>query len=286
MNYPVLSAGRVAVVTGAAMGIGLAACRRFAGLGMRVVMADVLAEELKAARGEVAMLAPGGERDVIAVPADVARANDVAMLKEAVYGSFGEVGLMNNAATRVGGGALAPFEDWRTAFEVNFWGVVHGVRAFVPAMIAQGTPAMVVNTGSKQGITNPPGNLPYNVTKAALKTFTEGLQHELRNTPGCRVSAHLLVPGWTTTGRREHKPGAWRPDQVIDALVAGLARRLLHRLSRRRDDARDGPKAHPVGRGRPDREPAAAVALASRLRRGLQRILGLMADASRDEAGP
>ena len=81
-------------------------------------------------------------------------------------------------------------------------------------MIEQGEPCLVINTGSKQGITNPPGNLAYNVTKAALKTYTEGLQHELRNTPGCRVSAHLLVPGWTTTGKREHQPGAWLPDQV------------------------------------------------------------------------
>lgn len=209
MTHPVLTSGGVAVVTGAAMGIGLAACRRFAALGMRVCMADILADELQAARGEVARMAPGGERDVIAVPTDVARADEVEALKEAAYAAFGEVSLlMNNAATRVGGGALGRLEDWHEALNVNFWGVVHGVQAFVPRMIEQGTPGLVINTGSKQGITNPPGNLAYNVTKAALKTFTEGLQHELRNTPDCRISAHLLVPGWTTTGTREHKPGA------------------------------------------------------------------------------
>jgi NAD(P)-dependent dehydrogenase (short-subunit alcohol dehydrogenase family) len=225
MTHPVLTAGRVAVVTGAAMGIGRAACRRFAALGMRVCMADVLADELQAARGEVARLAPGGERDVVAVPTDVARADEVEALREAVYATFGEVSLlMNNAATRVGGGALASLEDWRKALNVNFWGVVHGVQAFVPRMIEQGAPGLVVNTGSKQGITNPPGNLAYNVTKAALKTFTEGLQHELRNIPGCRVSAHLLVPGWTTTGKREHKPGAWLPDQVIEHMLGALER--------------------------------------------------------------
>jgi NAD(P)-dependent dehydrogenase (short-subunit alcohol dehydrogenase family) len=225
MTHPVLTAGRVAVVTGAAMGIGRAACRRFAALGMRVCMADVLADELQAARGEVARLAPGGERDVVAVPTDVARADEVEALREAVYATFGEVSLlMNNAATRVGGGALASLEDWRKALNVNFWGVVHGVQAFVPRMIEQGAPGLVVNTGSKQGITNPPGNLAYNVTKAALKTFTEGLQHELRNIPGCRVSAHLLVPGWTTTGKREHKPGAWLPDQVIEHMLDALER--------------------------------------------------------------
>jgi hypothetical protein len=82
----------------------------------------------------------------------------------------------------------------------------------------------VVNTGSKQGITNPPGNSAYNVTKAAVKAYTEALQHELRNHAGAQVSAHLLIPGWTTTGGREHKPGAWLPDQVIDVLVDALNR--------------------------------------------------------------
>jgi NAD(P)-dependent dehydrogenase (short-subunit alcohol dehydrogenase family) len=225
MSHPVLTAGRVAVVTGAAMGIGLAACKRFAALGMRVGMADVLGDELRSAHAEVVRLAPGGERDVLAVPTDVARPEELEALSERVYGTFGEVGLlMNNAATRVGGGPFGRLEDWRSALDVNFWGVVHGSRAFVPRMIAQGEPGLVINTGSKQGITNPPGNLAYNVTKAALKTYTEGLQHELRNTAGCRVSAHLLVPGWTTTGKREHKPGAWLPDQVIDFLLAALAR--------------------------------------------------------------
>ena len=168
---------------------------------------------------------PEGEKNVLAVPADVARAADLEALRNTVYERFGEVGLlMNNAASRTGGGVWAPLEDWHVAMDVNFWGVVHGVRAFVPRMIEQRTACLVVNTGSKQGITNPPGNTVYNITKSALKTYTEGLAHELRNTADCRVSAHLLVPGWTTTGKREHKPGAWLPDQVIDVLVAALGR--------------------------------------------------------------
>jgi NAD(P)-dependent dehydrogenase (short-subunit alcohol dehydrogenase family) len=188
-------------------------------------MADVAAGELQAARAEIAKLAPDGEKGVLAVPTDVARPSDLEALRNAAYETFGEVGLLrNNAATRVGGGVFAPLEDWQVAMAVNFWGVVHGVRAFVPRMIEQSTPCLVVNTGSKQGITNPPGNTVYNITKSALKTYTEGLQHELRNTPGCAVSAHLLVPGWTTTGKREHKPGAWLPDQVIDVLLTALER--------------------------------------------------------------
>ncbi|HSA81793.1 MAG TPA: SDR family NAD(P)-dependent oxidoreductase [Geminicoccaceae bacterium] len=225
MAHPLLAEGRVAAVTGAASGIGLATCRRLASLGMRVCMADVDAAELRLAADEIARVAPGGRDTVLAVPTDVARPDEIEALKDAVYERFGEVGLlMNNAATRVSGGDSEDLADWRRAMEVNFWGVVGGVRAFLPAMLAQGTACAIVNTGSKQGITNPPGNLIYNVTKSALKTYTEGLQHELRNTPGCRVSAHLLIPGWTTTGKREHKPGAWLPDQVADVLLAALRR--------------------------------------------------------------
>merc|ERR1719277_2977153 len=104
---------------------------------------------------------------------------------------------MNNAGVGTGGGALAPLKDWQRTIDVNAWGPIHGCQAFVPSMKASGKPGLIVNTGSKQGITMPPGNLSYNVSKAALKAYTEGLQHELRQES--KLRAALLVPGWMNT---------------------------------------------------------------------------------------
>ena len=120
-------------------------------------------------------------------------------------------------------------------------------------MLAQGTPCAIVNTGSKQGITCPPGDTAYNVSKAGVKVLTEALAHSLRNEEGARITAHLLIPGSTFTGmtsrgRTEKPPGAWTPDQVVDMLVDGMnQRRLLHPLPRQRSDARDRQSADPVG---------------------------------------
>jgi NAD(P)-dependent dehydrogenase (short-subunit alcohol dehydrogenase family) len=225
MTHAVLAPGRVAVITGAAGGIGFAAARRFASLGMKVCLADIDQAELGRAREGVAAIARNGAGDVLASTTDVGNIDAVRELKDAVYQRFGEVGLlMNNAVTRAGGGPCENSDQWQRAINVNLFGVINGVQSFAAAMIAQATPCAIVNTGSKQGITNPPGNTAYNVSKAAVKAYTEGLQHEQRNTPGCQVSAHLVVPGWTTTGKRVHKPGAWLPDQVIDVLLAALDR--------------------------------------------------------------
>jgi NAD(P)-dependent dehydrogenase (short-subunit alcohol dehydrogenase family) len=110
---------------------------------------------------------------------------------------------------------------------VNFWGVVHGLHAFLPTMLAAAEPGLVINTGSKQGITTPPGNAAHNVSKASMKVLTEALAHELRNTPRCAISAHLLIPGFTFTGMTgtlEKPPMAWTADQVIDFMLDGLAK--------------------------------------------------------------
>ena len=232
--HPAIAPGRVAVITGAASGIGLAAATRFASLGMRVCMADLDAAQLNSAATEVAASAQGGAADVLAVPTDVSQQQQVRALKDKAYAAFGDVAvLMNNAGTGGGGGPWQSYEGWQRVLGVNLWGVINGVHAFAEAMIAQGQPAAIINTGSKQGITNPPGDTAYNVSKAGIKTLTEGLAHQLRNTPNCQVTAHLLVPGFTFTGltRRpaptttvsEKPAAAWWPEQVVDELLVRIA---------------------------------------------------------------
>lgn len=226
--HPAFAPGKVAVITGAACGIGRAAAEKYAELGMHVLLANLPGDKLAAAADAVRALAAPHGAEVEALAIDVANFEQVQGLKARAYARFGQVDvLMNNAGMSVPSSDWRGIEDWRRTFEVNLWGILHGVQAFTAAMIAQGTPGVIVNTGSKQGITNPPGNPAYNATKAAVKSATESLQHSLRNTPDCQVSAHLLVPGYAYTGltRAAEKPaGAWWPAQVVDYLLAALAR--------------------------------------------------------------
>jgi NAD(P)-dependent dehydrogenase (short-subunit alcohol dehydrogenase family) len=228
-DHPAFGRGRAAVITGGASGIGLAAAKRFASMGMKVAIADLDQAALDGAVGEIAAAAADGAGVPLAVKTDVSDKGAVEALKARVYDAFGEVAvLMNNAGTDGGGGPLENYEGWQRVIGTNLWGVINGVQVFGPAMIAQETPSAIINTGSKQGITCPPGDTAYNVSKAGVKVFSEGLQHVLRNTDGCKVTAHLLVPGWThtaMTARGGDKPaGAWWPDQVIDMLIEAMGK--------------------------------------------------------------
>lgn len=229
-NHPALVPGRVAVITGAASGIGLAAAERFAELGMKVCMADRNVKELEAAAAGVSHRS-GRQGDVINVPTDVSKREDLERLKERAYETFGEVAILMNNAGRGGKGSLFdPVQGWKEIIDTNLWGVIHGVQVFGPAMAAQKSSAAIINTGSKQGITCPPGNTAYNLSKAGVKVVTEALAHELRNIPGCQVTAHLLVPGFTFTGitaadpTAEKPAGAWTAAQVIDFMLPALAK--------------------------------------------------------------
>src|SRR5207253_2835966 len=228
MPHPAMSPNNVAVITGGASGIGLAAATRFAAIGIKVCIADIGTERLAEAAAKLASVARGGAADIMTASVDVSRFDDLAGLETAVQKRFGGTDiLMNNAGIGPDSTSLVPLENWQRILAVNLWGVIHGTQIFAPHMIERGRPGLIINTGSKQGITTPPGEPAYNVTKAGVKAFTEALQHELRNTQGCRISAHLLIPGHvftglTARGRTEKPPGAWTGEQTVDFMIKSL----------------------------------------------------------------
>jgi len=223
--HAAMSPNHVAVITGGASGIGLAAAMKFARLGMKVCIADLGTNRLAEAEAKISSVAPGGAANVMVMPADVSRNEDVSVLELAVLERFGGTDiLMNNAGIQPGSQMFGPLQNWQRILGVNLWGVIHGSQVFAPTMIARGRPGLIINTGSKQGITTPPGDPAYNVSKAGVKAFTEALQHELRNAAGSQISAHLLIPGFvftglTAKGRTEKPAGAWTPEQTVDFMV-------------------------------------------------------------------
>ena len=190
-------AGRVAVVTGAASGIGRALAGRFAGAGMRLVLADVEEDALAAAERE--LRAAGAE--AVAVPTDAARAESVDALADRAYAAFGAVHVLCNNAG-VGGITAASYRatlaDWEWTLGVNLWGPIHGGRAFLPRMIAGGEEGHVVNTASIAGLLPLPGNAPYGVSKAGVVALSEALLLELERR-GAPIGVSVLCPGLVRT---------------------------------------------------------------------------------------
>ncbi|MGY3236070.1 NAD(P)-dependent dehydrogenase (short-subunit alcohol dehydrogenase family) [Bradyrhizobium sp. USDA 4472] len=226
MPHPVIAKGNVAVVTGGASGIGLAAAAAFARAGMKVCIADL--DENRLAEAATRLSSIAGAAHVMTSAIDVSRIENVAELERAVGAHFGGTDLlMNNAGIQPGSTLFGEPDNWQRIIDVNMWGIINVARIFAPNMIARGRPGLIVNTGSKQGITTPPGDPAYNVSKAGVKAFTEALQHELRNTKDCRITAHLLIPGFvftglTAKGRTEKPDGAWTPEQTVDFMIARL----------------------------------------------------------------
>jgi len=227
--HPALAKGNAAVITGAASGIGLAAAQHLAGLGLRVCLADLGTDRLAAARAQI-LAAGAAAADVITCETDVGDIAALRALADRAYAAFGAVHvLINNAGMQPGSSIFDAESNWDRIIAVNMMGVIRGAQIFAPRMIAGGKPGLIINTGSKQGITTPPGDPAYNISKAGVKVFTEALQHHLRNLPDCRIDARLFIPGFVFTpltahGRSEKPAGAWTPQQTVDFLFSSVDR--------------------------------------------------------------
>jgi NAD(P)-dependent dehydrogenase (short-subunit alcohol dehydrogenase family) len=210
--------GRVAVVTGAASGIGLALAERFAVEGMKVVMADVEADALAGAVAAVRSTA----RAVLPVRVDVARAEDVERLAHETYAAFGAAHVVcNNAGVAVIGAVHEhSLADWQWVIGVNLWGVIHGVRAFLPRMLAGGDEGHIVNTASIAGLTTAPFMSVYDVTKHGVVALSESMYRELEAT-GAPIGVSVVCPGLINTNIMRSSRN--RPPELADEGKAGPA---------------------------------------------------------------
>ena len=224
-----MKSGHTAVITGGASGIGFAAAARYAAAGMNVVLLDrnddALAKAAEALAGQTA-----GGAEILTEVCDVSDGAAMKAVAGRVFARFGAVHcVMNNAG--IGFPAGAPWDDdaaLETTLSVNLWGIVNGCRAFIPPMLEHGAPGAVINTGSKQGITKPPGNFAYNLSKAGVLAYTESLAHAFRQIDDCPLTAHLLVPGFVYTSMisrfiPEQPPGAWTADQTVAFMLERLS---------------------------------------------------------------
>ena len=187
---------RVAVVTGAASGIGRALAGKFASEGMKVVLADVEEAPLAATAREMT----DAGATVVAVRTDVSKPADLEALADKAWSAYGAVHVLCNNAG-VGGGGLSwevSAAEWEWVLGVNLWGVIHGVRIFVPRMLAGGDEGHVVNTASVAGLSTAPGMSSYNVSKFGVVALSEVMHHELAMT-GAKLKVSVLCPAWVST---------------------------------------------------------------------------------------
>jgi NAD(P)-dependent dehydrogenase (short-subunit alcohol dehydrogenase family) len=221
--------GRVAVVTGAASGIGLALAQRFAAEGMKVVMADVEAEALDRAAAAVRATTPA----VLATRVDVARAEDVERLARETYAAFGAAHVVcNNAGVAVIGAVHEhSLADWQWVLGVNLWGVIHGVRAFVPRMLADGDEGHIVNTASMAGLTTAPFMSVYDVSKHGVVALSESMYKEFEAT-GAPIGVSVVCPGLIATN---------------------ITRSSRNRPAELAEEGKAGPMAQAFGQGLADR---------------------------------
>lgn len=223
MNW--LKPGNTAVVTGAAGGIGLEAARKFASAGMNVVLIDVKDDALDNAKSTLA----GSRGTIRTASCDVSDMAAMTALRDDIESDLGPVHcLMNNAG--IGRMGTKPWEDldaFQSLVSINLMGIIHGCHAFIPGMLAHGQPAAIINTGSKQGITRPPGNYAYNLSKAGVLAYTESVAHALRQEEASQVSAHLLIPAFVYTPMisgfiPEKPPAAATAEETIAFMMTAL----------------------------------------------------------------
>ncbi|TML64348.1 MAG: SDR family NAD(P)-dependent oxidoreductase [Actinobacteria bacterium] len=219
--------GKTAVITGAASGIGLGVAHAFASEGMRLVLADIDADRLD---HEATELRAGGA-DVRAVPTDVGDAGAVVRLARESYDHYGRVHvLLNNAGVIASGNCWElPLDDWERVLRVNLWGVIHGIRSFLPRMLDQGEEAHILNMGSMASVVPVPTIGPYNVAKHGLLALTEGLAAELSAIHRTDIGVTLVMPGRVASrlGGGEPDPSVMDPEALGAAVVDALRKRPL-----------------------------------------------------------
>jgi NAD(P)-dependent dehydrogenase (short-subunit alcohol dehydrogenase family) len=217
--------GKVAVITGAASGIGRGIAERCVGEGMKVVLADI--DEVSLAAAETELKTAGGT--VLSVRTDVSRRSDVELLAHQALDAFGEVHLLfNNAGVGAGGAPWeATWNDWEWVIGVNLWGVIHGVKVFTPLMLAQNTECHIVNTSSTAGLIVGGGSAPYAATKHAVVALSESLYLALQQRKSL-VKVSILCPGLVRTNiadAERNRPATLRnePAAMTPEMQAGLA---------------------------------------------------------------